>query len=160
MKLSLILFLFLLTQHSFSSQVHLLPLKEVAPNIPFLIEAEVASIDKSERHLKLKNGKEGPAIFIDWKMAIKKIKVLKGNLKANNLNAQFSWEIPIKYDENGIEQMRYSPQSSASGIEGSIKIGQRYLFSFTHIREPESELQYIYRIDELRKKDEIIKLIN
>ena len=66
--------------------------------------------------------------------------------------------MPIKYSEDGEQEMSFSPIRPISGHEHNVEIGKKYILSYTWFDEEKPE-QYHLRMDLIESESKTIKAL-
>jgi hypothetical protein len=129
-----------------ASQVHLQTMPETAGNIQTVLKVKVLSVTRSQTHMKLKSGAEGPVTqaHVDYKCQVVEVVVGQWAPETKNVSIRFTSVVPIKYDENGKKVMHFSLIRPGSGIEGNLKKGKEYLACFACRLDPAKARQQLY----------------
>lgn len=116
-----------------ASQVHFLPIEEVAAEIEVTVLAEVLTARAWDTRMTLPDGREGPTTSAHAEYQVKVQQVLVGKcLRAKEtVRVEAMIPIPVQYDEWGREELHWSPITPRGDDDLNLKPGRRYLLSFS-----------------------------
>lgn len=151
----LVLISLLFPQITFSSQLHLIPLEEDAKNINTVLIVEVTDVSRESTYMKLKNGQDGPMTSTRIIISGKVKKVLWGKCPLETIKTEYTWIVPVKYDEDGKALLTASLIRSGSGLENEAVTGKEYIFSYKDIYFS-NPIQTHQRMDNLEDEKNIL----
>jgi len=137
---------FLVASTADASQVQFQAMEKTAGQIRTVLAVRVLDVKRSQTHMKLKNGEQGPvtSTHVDYACDITEVVLGKWTGKTTKIAIRHSSVVPIKYDENGRAVMGFSLVLPGSGIEAGLKKGGEYLACFALVPDPSRPKQYLY----------------
>jgi len=144
-----------------ASQVQFQEMEKTAGQIKTILKVRVFDVKRSQTHMKLKSGGQGPvtSMHVDYTCQITEVVLGKWAGKIGKITIRHSTVVPIKYDENGKAVMRFSFILSGSGIESDLKKGKEYLACFALIPDPAREKQYLYAAYPLENRQGLLAAV-
>lgn len=133
------------------SQLHFRGMDEDAAEVRLLMTVKIVSVAQDKTVAKFPNRPEGvtTAVHRDYVGEVRE--VILGEHKATRVKFRRTFVVPVKYDDKGNEEFRFSLIVPGSGIEHDLKPGTEYVIGFSGV-DADSGSAFLIRAEPLQRR--------
>ncbi|MFT5129457.1 MAG: hypothetical protein ACI8W8_003079 [Rhodothermales bacterium] len=120
-----------------ASQVHLQPYNEIAGRVTNVCVLKVDKIESENKFRHFTNEEKKPiseTVIVNGTVS----RHIHGSFKDNKITTKFTTLVPIKYSDDGKEEMSFSIIKCISGHEHNVDLGKEYIFTYTRFEKMKS----------------------